>query len=218
MEQAKRKKLEQLQPQKAAAFNISQFDLTNSPLVDISILNEEYEEIIPHTKTSDVIEIHYNGSPSHWINLRETSLYLNLGVRTKVDARLPNSSKTSIGNYILATLFETIDIKINGVQITSGGNLSGYSAYMNKSLFNSTETLLKKGPLEGFYINTHSSTFSTDNKAYVSLKTNAQADTIELIGRIPNALFETTKFLPPSTSLTNTHCPKLIRVKFARAC
>lgn len=207
MEASKKRKLEIGVGQLDAAFNASHFDLSLFPATDLSILSESYNQVEPQTKTGEVLEFHLPPNPTHWIALSDIFLYLSLGVKATPETTGSGTTAvtkyvTSYGNFLSGTLFEAIDIRINGVSITGGSNLSAYSSMMNKILYNTTEQLKRRGPLEGFYFNTTGNEIGTDNKAYVTLLDLAKKDSMELIGKIGHALFQTPRYLPPNYSLS----------------
>lgn len=213
MEEAKKRRIEAEVVGRSTAYNISHFDLAGTIPTDLSILSEEYESVLPQTKTSEILEFHIPSNPTFWICLADCLLYLNLCVRTSDDKKIPATDKTSLANNIFGSMFEVVDIKLDGINITSGGNLWSYSSYFNKILYSSTEEIERLGPLEGLYLNNNSNPMDDENAAYKSLKKEAHKDNIEIIGRLGHAFFETNRYLPPGKSLTirlrmspNTFC------------
>lgn len=206
MEAAKKRKLEVSQSQKTAAYSLTNFDLSSFPPVDISVLSQSYEAVVPQTKTNDVINIYIAPSPSHWIALDQCFLYLSLAIKKNTYTFDPAAAtgvtnQTAFGNYLLGTFFEEIDIKLNGVSITTGGNLSHYSAMFHKLLYNSTETLERRGHLEGFYLNTDAKIVNEANGSYKMLLGLGKKDHMELYGRLPHSLFESVRYIPPNVSI-----------------
>lgn len=201
MEGSRKRKIEKAQPEKLAAYNVEHFNLTNYPVCDISVLEESYEQIEPQIKGSEVVDIIIPASSHHWLALHECFLYLNLCVQTKDGAPVGSNTKTAYANYILASIWESIDIKINNVSITSGGNLSGYSAMINKILYNSMDKLTRRGPLEGFYVSS-SGEDTGSNEVYTKLLAQSKKTNMEVYGKIPHGLFDTPRYLPPGYSVS----------------
>lgn len=120
MEASKKRKLELGNSQKTSAYSLTNFDLSTFPPVDVSILKESYDMIQPQTKTSDLIHIYVPPSPSHWIALDRCNLYISLGLKAdktytfKVPPGSGIVTQTAYGNYLLGTIFEQIDVLING--------------------------------------------------------------------------------------------------------
>lgn len=111
MEQVKRKRIEAEQNSSSATYNVSHFDLTSLLPSDLSVLSSEYEQIIPITKTNDILEFVIPAS-SYWISLSECLLHLTLQVVQANGNKLLPSSKKSLGNFAFGSLFETVDILI----------------------------------------------------------------------------------------------------------
>lgn len=63
---------------------------------------------------------------------------MNLAVTNKDGAALAANSLTSVGNLIHSSIFDSIEIKVNGVSITTGANLYPFASYINKLLNNTT--------------------------------------------------------------------------------
>lgn len=202
MDNLKRRKIEGEQTTKATAFNVSHFDLTTLPVTDLSILTQEYQQYPPQSKTSDLLEYHLPSDQTHWTCLNNIFLILDLSVRTAAGAKLPSSSTTSVGQLIFSSLFESLDLKLDNITITSGASLHGYCSYFQKTLFTSTENIKRRGPLEGIYMKDKESATDSTGEAYKSLKALAQKDSFQVIGRINHPLFHTPRYLPPGHSLT----------------
>lgn len=94
-----------------------------STMEEIKKLKIEAEVVLPQTKTGDILEYHIPSQNTYWLCLADVLLYLNLCVRGGDDKKLPAASKTSLGNNIFGTIFQSVDIKLDGINLTSGGNL-----------------------------------------------------------------------------------------------
>lgn len=203
MEQGKKRKLEaDQQPPKAATYNLSHFDLTTVPVTDVGVLNYSVDEILPQSKSDQLIEYYVAPSHAHWIALEEIFHYLNLSAKTSSNTSLPPTSKTSITNLIHSSFFEIVDIFIDSIPITSGANNYSFSSYMNKFFFNDRNAINTRFQTEGLFISNKETFTDDDNEAYKSLKTLAQSKTFETYGKISHALFEAPRYLPPGHSIT----------------
>lgn len=202
MESTKKRRIETEQATKTPAYNVSHFDLTSLPASDLSILSSEFVQVTHQTKTSDIIEYYIPPSTSTWISLKEIFLVLGLKVETAAGAKLGSSSKTSVGNLIAGSLFETLDVKLNGISITSGGSIYSYTSYFSDVVFKDTETIKRKGPLYGLYLKDKTSPVDAENEAYKSLLALAQLDSFEVISPIFHGFFDTERYLPPGNSLS----------------
>lgn len=203
METSRKRKLElEQQPPSGAAINVSHFDLTPIPVTDVSILNSTLEQILPQTKSDEVVEFYIPPNPVQWLALNGINLYLELAVQTAAGAKLPDTSLTSVGNLIHSTLFESFDLKIDGVTVTTGANLYSFASYINKKIFNPASDIKTRCVLEGMYIHNNESEISTSNAAYVSLKALAQKDHFETYGKLAHGIFSTQRYLPPGHSMS----------------
>lgn len=203
MEQNRKRKLEaDQQPPKGAAINIAHFDLSAVPITDVSILSSEFEQILPQTKAADVVEYIIGPYPAFWIALNEIFLHLVLSVKTSAGAKLAADSKTSVGQLIIASLFQSMDIRIDGVTITPCSNIHTYASYLKSILYNSVASINSRGHIQGLYMNTKSTALADDNAAYISLKAKAQEDRFEVYARPFHGIFETLRYLPPNKTLS----------------
>lgn len=202
MESSKRRKIESdAKVTKAPTYNTSHFDLTSTLASDVSILNSEYEQIPVQTQTSDILEFHIPPS-AMWLALAEINLILTLQAVTKDGSSLPAATKTAIGNCIISTFFQALDIKLDGINLCNGGDLYSYSSYYQQVLFNSTETIVRKGPLAGLFLNDKESALDAENSAYKELQKLAKASSFEVCAPIFHGFFDTPRFLAPGHSLT----------------
>lgn len=183
MEQAKRKRIEAEQASSTATYNISHFDLTTMLPSDLSVLSSEYEEILPITSTNNILEFVVPSSPSFWVSLSDTLLCLTLQIVQANGNKLLPSSKTSLGNFPLGCIFESCDIRLDGINITSGGNLHSFSSYINRILYSTCESIRQRGPLEGLYLNNTSLETDATSAPYVALQAVAQKENVEIIGK-----------------------------------
>lgn len=89
--------------------------------VQRQIEDSVYTIIKPYNKQDTTIEFHIQ-EDSHYIELNKTEVEVKFRIVKGVDDILEATDKVGVINYIGATLFENVEIKLNEVIITHGTN------------------------------------------------------------------------------------------------
>jgi hypothetical protein len=108
---------------------------------DISIVSSHVETCIPYFSLSDPsvnLEFHVN-SGSNFIDLKNSTLYLQLKVVKANNETLPVSEKVSCVNLLLHSLFRECEVILNGTPIFSNGENYALKSYIKCQLGMSTE-------------------------------------------------------------------------------
>lgn len=203
MEASKKRKLELGTSQKAAAYSLTNFDLTTFPPVDISVLSESYVQIQPQNKSQDMlIFICPLILPTGWHWTIVTYICHLLLRLQRIPIKLthprePQSKQHTVIFYWVHSL-RILKSKSTALPLQMAAT---FSAMIHKILYNTTANLKARGHLEGFYMNTSANIVDSGNSSYKTLLDLAQKDHMEFYGRLPLAIFDTPRHLPPNTSM-----------------
>lgn len=202
MERTAQKNAEEKQLSTSATFNAS-YNLTSLPVSDISNLSERYETIYPSfpvSESSEVLEFQLPVSSTHYTNLSKSFLYLRVKVVKNDGTELINNSKTAPVNLLFSSLFRSLDIFINNVNLTASDNNYGYTSYFQRMLTSTKTDKETKLQSELFFPSSSSNSISESNNMYKNLLKAAKND-IEMYSVINHALFEQKRQFPPGINI-----------------
>lgn len=202
MEHGKQREVEQSLSVPGATFNQC-FNLTNLLPHDVSIISTKTETCYPcySIKDSDVIDFIIPASPVYYTILGKTFLYLRLKVVDKDGAAVGATSRVSVGNLIFSSIFKSIEIYLNNVQINQATGNFAYTAFLNR-IINSTETdYYTKLVSEGFVLPTLPDPIDPANNMYSKLLEKTNKNKMEFYGVLNHSIFEMKRLLIPNASL-----------------
>lgn len=205
---------------------LSELDLFSVPSTQVSVLNSPYKQYHPvNAVTGNApLEFHITGGDEDFLDLYNSFLYLSFSIRRPDGTALsppagdaaPNESIVFPINYIASTLFKSIEVYLNGVQISTNDNLYAYRAFLETQLTYGSD--VKNGFLQGamFYQDTtdpdiHNATVATaacvNTGAHARYLQTEHSAEREMITKVHTPLFEQSKLLLNKMDL---------RVKFNR--
>lgn len=188
------------QPLKSNPTYTNSLNLSQIPVTDVSVLGTRIEQYFPSFNESNFLEFYIQGDSQHYIDLSNTFLYMRLKLTDKAGEPL-TSSATSVANCIFSTMFQSLDLLINNVNICTGSNLYAYSAYLNKLINYGAQSRKTKLRSELFFKETTGTALDTTNKAYEKLKEISSQESFEVYSKLSHPLFFQDKLLPPGFSL-----------------
>ncbi len=189
------------QPLKSSPTYNTALNLSQIPVTDVSVVSQKIDQIFPTFSESTFLEFNIEGDSEHYIDLQNTFLYMRLKCTDKAGEPLAPSSETSVANGIFSTMFQTLDIYVNNVNICSGSNLYNYSAYLNKIINYGGQSRATKLRSELLFKETTGTALDTNNNAYVQLKKISSKDSFEVYSRLSHPLFFQDKLIPPNVSI-----------------
>lgn len=188
------------QPLKSSPTYNTSLNLSQIPVTDVSILSERYEQTFPSFSENTFLEFYIQGDSQHYIDLQNTFLYMRLKLTDKAGEAL-GTSATSVANCIFSTMFQTLDLFVNNVNICSGSNLYNYSAYLNKVINYGAQSRATKLRSEMLYKETTGTALDATNNAYAQLKKISSQESFEVYSKLSHPLFFQDKLIPPNVSL-----------------
>ena len=125
--------------QGSCACSSPQLDLFTTPMTQTSIESGSWAEFNPTSAISDSMPIEFdiNGAGASYIDLSQTQLIVRAQLLKNDGTPIGNTTHVAPCNLFLHSLFNEIDVKLNGTLITSSNNTYPYRAYI--------ETLLSYG-------------------------------------------------------------------------
>lgn len=199
MERQLQKEIES-QPLKSSPTYSTSLNLSQIPVTDVSFLDSKIESIYPQFNESTFLEFYIPGDNQHYIDLQNTFLYMRLKLTDKAGEPL-ESSATSVANCIFSTMFQTLDVSIQNVNICTGSNLYAYSAYINKIINYGDNTRKTKLHSELLLKEYDEPSVNATNTTYITLKDASQKSSFELYSKLSHPLFFQDKLIPPNTSI-----------------
>ena len=112
--------------QKECSF--SELELFKRPVVQSDILNGKFDKIYPITKLEDSgpTEFLIENATDHFLDLRQSYLNIKFKVANSDGSNLSAYAKAGLVNYPTASLFQQVDVLLNGNLISSSTNTYAY--------------------------------------------------------------------------------------------
>ena len=113
-------------------FNFSELELFKRPAVQSDILNGKFEKIYPIAKLEDSgpIEFLIENATDHFLVLRQNYLNIKFKVVNSDGSNLAADAEAGLVNYPIASLFQQVDVLLNGNLISSSTNTYAYRAML----------------------------------------------------------------------------------------
>ena len=186
---------------------LSDLDLFTPPYVQSDVKNGFYEEINPISKLSDGGSIDFFDSnlTEYFIDLANSYLTLKIQILKGNGDNIVEKDTVATTNYPLASIFEQVDVSLNGTLITSSNNNYAYRSYMDVLLNYGRDA--KKSQLQmGLYDKDQVGAVSESNyKKNSSLRERVElfknSNIIELCGRIHSDIFNQDRLLLNGVSI-----------------
>ena len=107
-----------------------ELELFKRPAIQSDILNGKFEKIYPITKLEDSgpIEFVIENATDHLLDLRQSYLNIKFNVVSSNGSSLAADAKAGLVNYPIASLFQQVDVLLNGNLISSFTNSYTYRA------------------------------------------------------------------------------------------
>ena len=205
----------------------SELDIFSVPSTQTSIEQTVYKKYHPVSTVigHSPLEFHVPATDEDYLDLQQSFLYLKIRIQTGLgqNIKAPDTGNPSDAsfvfpiNYFVNTQFKNVDIYLSGTQISPNDNMYPYRAYLETLMTYGSD--VKEGPLQtGLYYadttdpNLYDKTVNDEDCVNVGarqryLKTR-YSNSVEMIGKIHNPLFNQPKLLLNKTDL---------RIKFNRA-
>ena len=186
----------------------SELDLFQAPVQKTGILEGEWIEKTPHggiASGDSPIEFLIDGSTDHYIDLNNTFLSIQCHVKKYDGTLLPEDSAVIPANYLLHTLFQSLDIEINGIEVEHESNYA-YRAYLETLLNHGTEAKSTHLATSMWYNNIPPKATAdyTDHELELAAPLAskiAKRNMIDMIGRIHSDLFHQIRYLIPGMNI-----------------
>ena len=113
-------------------FSFSELELFKRPAVQSDILNGKFEKIYPIAKLEDSgpIEFLIENATDHFLVLRQNYLNIKFKVVNSDGSNLAADAEAGLVNYPIASLFQQVDVLLNGNLISSSTNTYAYRAML----------------------------------------------------------------------------------------
>lgn len=185
----------------------SETDLFSEHGYDISVQSSTTTKYHPTSTISQTapLEFFIQGNDTHYIDLSKTKIKLRCKVVGANDADLaPQPDPTILNyafvNYIAASAFEKVTVKLNETEVTQKSNLYPYQAYLETLLNYGSD--FKKGQAEagGFYRVKDEA--STDDEGWKSRNEICEESKVfEVMARPHGEIFNYDKYIFPGLDL-----------------
>ena len=112
--------------------SFSELELFKHPIVQSNIPYKKFEKIYTITKLEDSgpIEFLIENATNHFLNLRQSYLNIKFKVANSDDSNLAVNTKVYKVNYPIVSLFQKVDVLLNGNLISSSTNTYAYRAML----------------------------------------------------------------------------------------
>lgn len=171
---------------------------------DISISGSHVETYIPYFSLSDSnnpLEFHVT-SGINFLDLRNSTLYLQLKVLKTNNDKLTAMEKVSCINLLLHSLFRECEVILNGTPIFSNGENYALKSYIKCQLGMSTEKKMSDLCCALYFEDDSGAvSISTDKGQVKRASFLAESKTVELEGNLFEDIFQQPKYLPNGVNM-----------------
>ncbi|XP_063312633.1 uncharacterized protein F54H12.2-like [Pelobates fuscus] len=174
----------------------SELDLFEIKPTQTSIEKSLYVKVQPLAAISETspLEFYISGSGEHYYDLNNTLLYIVCKIVKNDNSQIAESSRVSLINYPVATLFNQLDVTLGDRLISQSNNLYAYRAYIETLLNYSAEALSTQFTAGLFYKDTaghhEDRVLAGDNEGFVKrAQMTDRGRTVELLGHLHSDLF-----------------------------
>jgi len=181
----------------------SETDIFSLPVSDVSIVSSDDQPYYPIVTISEtnLIQFLVNGSNTHYLDLNSSYLYLKCRLVNKDGSKV--TEKCAVGNLFFHTLFQNVQVTLNGVVVEDHNNMYPYSSYLQRQLAYgyavktsnmSTELYYKNGSPDNFDPN-----MNLDFKQHFDMTKDSK--TFEVLGNLCTSITQQKKYLPPNVEV-----------------
>lgn len=160
----------------------------------VVIENGSFEEIYPINSITgpdeNDVEFVIQGSESHYLDLNDTLLSIQLKVVDENGKALAKDANVYPSNYLLHSLFKDVILKLNGTQIEGGNNTYAQKAVFENILNYSQDTTKTFLTSVGYYQTV------VERKSLI-----AESKTVDLCGSLLLDFFNQPKYLIPGVNV-----------------
>ena len=112
--------------------SFSELELFKRTVVQIDTLNGKFEKIYSITKLEDSGPIQFliQNATDHFLDLRQSYLNIKFKVANSDGSNLAADAKVGLVNYPIVSLFQQVDVLLNGNLISSSINTYAYRAML----------------------------------------------------------------------------------------
>lgn len=186
----------------------SNLDYFSSSLTtDISIQSTSVENVLsffPTTHSDTPIEFHIQASPSQFIDLRQSTLYLQVKILKADGTALTSSDSVSTINLLLHSLFSECEIILNQKTINSANGFYHVRSYIQHHFGIGSERKATDLTSALYYRDsTKTVNFTNDEGQKSRKKFIEESKVVELEGPICMDICQQTRYIPNNTQVRN---------------
>lgn len=147
-----KRKLVESQPLKSQAAIQTNFQYSQIPLSDVTVLQSHIETLRPLAPASldSTLEFCLPANSLYFTDLSNSMLYISFRITDKTGKELADTDKTILTNGIFSTLFSSVSVELNNIKVSGSENFA-YNAYLQKALFSSSDERKHQLFCEHFY-------------------------------------------------------------------
>lgn len=182
----------------------NQLDIFNLPGTQTAIQRTYYQDVLPISQLTGkgTIEFYISGNNGmEYLDLKNTQIHIKVRIKKLDGSNLPSNEYVGPVNSLLSSLFNQVDVSINGRIITPSTSYYQYKAYIQNLLKygNDTKTsqlttqLWKKdtsGHLDDNDVHSGQNTALFERSSYFT-----KSKTVDLVGPIHHDLFQMERFI-----------------------
>ncbi|XP_064645162.1 uncharacterized protein F54H12.2-like [Lineus longissimus] len=207
----------------SCAYTKAELELFETKPTQTAILSGRLVEVQPTTSidNKDVIEFNKQNNEKHYIDLRETTLYIKAKIvkqdgstlrKMQADGTtLEQNAQCYQINYLIASMFKQVEVSLAGKQIGTTSSMYAYRSYLESLLSHGEDAKTHQFRAGGYFkdlanMETTGDTIrdssATNNGAIARFKMVKFSRSFELQGCIHNEMFEQGKLLLSKVPLT----------------
>jgi len=175
-------------------------DLFTIPSTDFAVIKSDYQQIGPtnQIKGREIpISFRIEKSLAGFLDLKDSFLLVRASIKRNDGTNLQTTDIVAPENLFLHTMFQNVNVKLNGVTVCDTNFTYPYHSWILKQF--TTGAGIKESYLtsELYFKDKKPDDFSQANKSFQSrLNISKNSSSFETIGRISNSIFELQRYLP----------------------
>src|SRR5271154_2541862 len=181
-----------------------ELDIFSVPITDASVIAEEYQIYYPSSSVQDgenPIEFKIHSSGSHYLNLADHFVRIVFKVVNSDGSVLGDQEDFSVENNIFHTLFSSVEVFMNGKQISDSLAYYPYRAYLT-NLLDTSESMKKNAMSSLLWYQDDNPDDFTNNSGYKKRKEFLKGSkACEIIGSLQSELLEQPRYIPAHQSV-----------------
>jgi hypothetical protein len=175
-------------------------DLFTVPPTDFAVIQSDYQQVLPSVmvkRRSIPITFRIEKSTTGFLDLRDSFLYIRASLKNVDGSNLLPTQKLAPENLFLHTMFQNVNVKLNGQAICETSMMYPYQAWMMKQLTNGAGIKESELTKELYFKDTSPDDFSESSVSFQNrLKVSTGSKSFEMVGRICDSVFDLPRYLP----------------------